>query len=110
MICLGIDAAGADVLDQARQVALHAGLVHAHRQALVQRIADRDRVEGRAVHADDRHIAALAHRVDGPVQHGGGAGLHLHQRRSGSGRAAGRFAPTQSMQTSAPSQSVIFLM
>nr|GFD59091.1 hypothetical protein [Tanacetum cinerariifolium] len=76
---LRIDASGADVLDQARQVTLHAGLVHAQGQALVQRIADRDGVEGRPIHADDRDVAALAHRVDCPVQHRGSAGLHLHQ-------------------------------
>jgi hypothetical protein len=54
-----LEAAGLDVLDQARQVALDAGLVHAQRQALVHRVADRHRVEGRPVHADDGHVPPL---------------------------------------------------
>src|SRR5690606_12179093 len=66
---------GADVLDQPRQVPLHAGLVHAQGQALVHRVADRNHVEGRPVHAHDRDPAALAHAVDRPVQGDGRAGL-----------------------------------
>ncbi len=65
----GFDATGLDVLDQSGQVALHRALVHAQRQPLVHGVADGHRVEGGTVDAHDRHRAALAHRVDAPVQH-----------------------------------------
>nr|WP_192883805.1 hypothetical protein [Paracidovorax cattleyae] len=72
-----LEAPGLDVLDEPGPVALHAGLAHAQGQVLVHGIADGHAIEGGAVHADDRHGAALAHGVDAPVQHRGRAALQL---------------------------------
>src|SRR5438270_13120503 len=48
-------------------VAAHVALVHPQGEALVHRGPDVHQVPGRPVHADDRHVAALAHRLDRPV-------------------------------------------
>lgn len=75
---LRIEPARADVFDEPRQVTFHAGLVHSQRQPLVDGIADGHRVQRRTVDADNGHIAALADRIDGPVQHRCGTRLKFH--------------------------------
>ena len=66
-----------DVLDQPRQVALDAGLVHAQRQALVHGVSNRYRIERRAIYPHDGDHSALANTVDAPVQHSRRTGLQF---------------------------------
>src|SRR5207245_6234810 len=73
---LGVDASFTDVFEQVRHVPADVALVHPQRDALVHRRADVHQVPGRAVDADDRHVAALADGLDGPVDGHGDAGLH----------------------------------
>src|SRR4051794_30787380 len=58
-----VDVPRLDVMETARQVALHARLVGADGEALVHRIAELDRIEHRAERTDDGNHAALAHRI-----------------------------------------------
>src|SRR3954464_11475375 len=57
-----------DVLEQSRPLTLHRALVHPQREALVHGVAELHRAEHRSVRTDHGHRAALAHRVDRPIE------------------------------------------
>src|SRR3954470_17911772 len=73
-----LDVPCANMFYKPRKMTLYTCLVHAKSQALIERVAYRHGVECWPVNADDRHGAALANRVDRPMQCRGGSRLHLH--------------------------------
>ena len=65
---LRVDRAGADQLDELRDVSAVVAVAQLDRQVLVHRHADREGLRGRRVDADDRRASRLGERLDRPAQ------------------------------------------
>ncbi len=78
---VGFEVAVADMLEESRPLPLDRALVHVEGEPLVERVAELHRAEHRPVGADHRHGAALANRVDRPVESDRRAALQLELGR-----------------------------
>ena len=69
---------GLDMFDQARQMPLHARLVHAERKAFIKGVSNGDGIKSRAINTHNRYIAAFPNRIDSPVKGSRGTSLEFH--------------------------------